>query len=271
MKVLKKYRSYKGSNLIEMGILIGLISILAIGGINLLGGKINENLGGINEVLTSGVGLTPGGGSAVTGPETFISCDEAYDLGHMETGFYMLKVNGETFRAYCVMQTSGYLAGGWTALMGQFEASPVPWVSGISSDRSEESYFDTSFALSQTQFPQIKEITFGQKSNPIWDASIGARSIHLENGNSLNSLMTEANGYSLSFSGKYDKITNYLPTVYISGHYFNLSSHIEGNGSAMIRDFMFTDIGAVGDRMSYYDNHDRRGSTTGYVYMLFGK
>ena len=170
----------KGASLISVGILIGLIGVVAIGVVSVLGSKTNTTfLNATSNLAEATLSSTTAPGE--TAPEIevptqplpeFHSCNEIYNDDNMTpSGVYPINVNDVAINVYCKMYYSGYyssmpyMIGGWTLITAQKEQDAVMWGSGINPDRDPSTYLDSSFSLSDAQTPTHSSIMFGYSSS----------------------------------------------------------------------------------------------------------
>ncbi|OQB08626.1 MAG: hypothetical protein BWY21_01166 [Parcubacteria group bacterium ADurb.Bin216] len=96
--------------------------------------------------------------------QAYSSCSELKALGVNTNGVYPIKVNGNTFNAYCDMITDG---GGWTLVLAQYEDDPVTnWNEGIQGDYDPSLATRKGFALNASQIPTHNQVAFGKDLNP---------------------------------------------------------------------------------------------------------
>ena len=152
MKLNRMFSNDRGGSLIEIGLLIGLVAILAVGLISILGKDVNGGFVNLSSTLINGIKDDGAGNEeAEVGPQ---SCQEWYLSGETATGFYPITVNGSQLTAYCTMVSGGEFDGGWTLISLQKEGADAGWNDGIDPKRNENSYLNSSFSLSLDQVPQ---------------------------------------------------------------------------------------------------------------------
>ncbi|WP_412732553.1 fibrinogen-like YCDxxxxGGGW domain-containing protein [Minisyncoccus archaeiphilus] len=96
--------------------------------------------------------------------QAYSSCSELKALGVNTNGVYPIKVNGNTFNAYCDMITDG---GGWTLVLAQYEDDPVTnWNEGIQGDYDPSLATRKGFALNTSQIPSHNQVAFGKDLDP---------------------------------------------------------------------------------------------------------
>ena len=162
----------KGGSLIEIGILVGLVSILAIGSVSMLGKSVNnyfdettQNLSNDNSSDSSSNGNDEPGSnlSGPNGETVFLSCQDAFDKGNTTNGVYYIDINQTAFPHYCNMITSDdALRGGWDTIAVQYTPVAVGWGDGIDPDRDPATYLQSSFSLSSAQIQPFTKLAFGR-------------------------------------------------------------------------------------------------------------
>ena len=164
-------RATKGASLISMGILIGLIAILAISGVSLIGEKIATQYTEANTALAGDSPKTnpPGEDTLPPAPEPIVSyesCNEIYTTVSQTSGAYYLRDdNGNPYRAWCVMKgpETGVFEGGWTTVLWNAPNTTefVQWGSDIAADRPTETYTQSSFSLAASKIPPHAYMAYG--------------------------------------------------------------------------------------------------------------
>ena len=157
-------KSIKGASLISMGILIGLIGVVAIGAVSVLGDQTKTTFINVSSDLNYAINKEAiDAAKAAAALPKYHTCNEMFDDGVRLSGVYDLNVNGTKVPIFCYMWgNNGFYTGGWSAVSFQYESNMVPWGAGVSSDRNPATYVDTSFSLSLDQVPDHSSIMFSR-------------------------------------------------------------------------------------------------------------
>lgn len=155
-----------GAALVEYGLLVGLVAVVTIGAVAGLGKQIDTSFDTTTTALagavsTQGAGEGSGEAAALTGA----SCQDIFSQGGRDDGIYTITTGAGELRAACHFVDSGPLTGGWTAVVAQYEASPVGWNAGIAADRADAGYLDTGFSMTQAQVPTHTAMAVGRISS----------------------------------------------------------------------------------------------------------
>ena len=157
----------RGTTLISVSLLIGLITIFTITAISFLGNKLSKNFTkATNSIETayqppdnSSVQATDLQPPQLSGNE---SCQDLYAAGNYTSGIYDIDTASGTLPIYCHMVTNrGNYNGGWALATIQYETNQVSWGFGIEASRDRSTYLDTSFSLHPNQIPNHQHIGFG--------------------------------------------------------------------------------------------------------------
>jgi pilus assembly protein Flp/PilA len=152
----------RGASLVEYGILTGLVAVVALGAVVGLGLRVDGVFTDASESIGSETDLAQAPAEPVAAAP-LTSCQDAYNRGNRTDGVYAIESANGSMNVACHFETSGGLAGGWTVVANQFEATPAySWSTGIAADRSSAEYFFGSFALAPNQIPAHSAIAFGR-------------------------------------------------------------------------------------------------------------
>ena len=177
----------KGSTLISMSILIGLIAALAVSAITVSGTYIKTQfisassklliddepslvvMPSSNDTPSQSEEPTPDEPPIDLPQETLIfdSCNSAYDLGHRTDGVYYINTPNGPYPYHCRMVTWHEYTGGWTLVAWQMrDDGGVPWSGSLSNTRDPDTYLDSSFTLYNEQIPEHETVAFGGSERP---------------------------------------------------------------------------------------------------------
>ena len=158
----------KGSTLTSSSILIGLVAIFTISGVSVLGDKIQTFFFDAKNSIsydqqTPSPTIPDEVETALPQIYQSTTCNDLYNQGERTSGVYSLSRNNETFNGYCTFigPEAGVFEGGWLAILNQYEWDALPWNSSVDPNRSESTYWESSFLYSRDQIPAHTEIMFG--------------------------------------------------------------------------------------------------------------
>ena len=155
----------RGSSLVSMGILIGLISILTITAISFLGRHVENIFSDTSHQLANGnpAPLTP----PIKLPDHPVySCNDLFNANIHTSGAYTITVNDQPLTLYCSMITDNTAyQGGWSLISIQNEPQSMletsRWGYGIETDKDPSTFLNTSFSLSEVQIPDHEYLAYG--------------------------------------------------------------------------------------------------------------
>ena len=185
------FLSSKGASLIEIGILIGLVAIIAIISIDALGQKTNTQFGNLVSFLSDEVSETeaPSGPPPLsaeaqtpyaevslpteitdqTNKGSFSSCNAAFEQGNTTTGVYQLIDRKWTYNAHCLMVTDpeSPMQGGWTTIVWTSPEKPTGWSTNVEFDRNPATFLDTGYNAHDLKTPSHTNIAFGRGTSSL--------------------------------------------------------------------------------------------------------
>jgi len=179
-------RASRGASLVEYGLLAGLVSIVSIAAVSGLGREVEQSFTTTVSILAD---RNLDGQEGAVGDLTGTSCQDIYDQGGRQDGIYTINAGGGEMRVGCHFESAGPMAGGWTVVAHQLEASPVGWNDGIDPARPDAGYFDTGFALSNAQLPNHSAFAVGWRAGESMTILEGAQVSYTTGNIALNGIL----------------------------------------------------------------------------------
>ncbi|GAB5387907.1 MAG: hypothetical protein Alpg2KO_08750 [Alphaproteobacteria bacterium] len=179
--MVSKQAAYKrGATLIGYGLVVGLISVLALAAITSTGDRVSTLFDSVSgEMQAVNEGASASGVVAQPSPTPAIrtSCNDIAQNESVTPGYEVREINpgSGAFDALCYFDDGTHGGGGFTVVLAQYEADPITWDEGRQADYQPDLINSpgTSFALTGTDMPSHSTLAFGRigsGANDIIDA-----------------------------------------------------------------------------------------------------